>query len=326
MEEISGLYKIMLLLSAVVMLMGFILNMGRIGKRPSYFKMLLLLAVVNIISISDYLLQLKPATGTGLAVPLVFLNSIILILNLIVSHFIYKCYSDADTKYDKQIINLFIFTFLAECFFIFLVFFFRSEAAFFDLSKKGFPFIFGFTVLLLVWGTLIPGVKALINLRKGKQEKHLLFLLALNMVNNFIGLFFYSLRYPTYEISLVLNMIANLAFAYYFGYYLLSEYFRLKKVFVTGARGPQPSYSWQELRAHLSHWSDARSYLMLRYPEIVEEVEKYSLSDLEKIHYMLKLLNVKAKEVATAFNITIRAVEMHRYRIKKKINKDVADS
>lgn len=322
MEQITALYKIMLLLSAVVMLMGFILNLGKIGRHPSFVKMLLILAVVNIISIADYLLNLRPSASSDLSIPLVFMNSIILILNLIVANYIYKCFEDMNTKYEKQIINLFIFTFLSECMFIFIVFFFKSDTSFFNVENKGFPYIFGFISALMIWGTIIPGVKSINKILQKKSDTHLLFLLVLNMLNNIIGLYFYSLKFPTSEFSIFLNMIANLAFAYYFGYYLLSEYFKLKKTVIDPDLKQQgPTYSWQELRNHLSHWSETRSYLMHCYPAIVIEVEKYQLSDLEKVHLILKLLNVKAKEVAVALNISIRAVEMQRYRIGKKINK-----
>lgn len=321
MEQITGLYKIMLLLSAVVMLMGFVLNLGKIGRHPSYIKMLLILAAVNIISIADYLLNFKPSPDSDLSIPLVFLNSIILILNLIIANFIYKCHHDLNVKYEKQIINLFIYSFLSECVLIFLVYFFKSDNSFFNIENDGFPYIFGFISLLMIFGTLVPGVKSIRKLILKIPEKRFLFLIVLNMFNNLIGLYFYSLKIPSKEIGIILNMFANLVFAYYFGYYLLSEYFSLKKIANVADSKPQgQTYSWLELKNHLSHWSETRSYLIQCYPEMVTEVEKYQLSDLEKIHLILKLLNVKAKEVAHVLNISVRAVEMQRYRIGKKIN------
>jgi DNA-binding CsgD family transcriptional regulator len=320
MEQIGGLYRIMLLLSAVVMLLGLIMHLSRRGSKSSVMKMMLMMAGFNILSIAAFLLNFASGNRSDWQIAFVFIDSVILILNLIIARYVYQAYADQEKGYERQIISLFVVTVLSDCIFLFLVYFFRRANAFFSLEGEGFIIVFSFSGILLLWGTIIPAIRALRDLfRRDHRYNRLLLLIILNMLNNVIGLFFYTLKFPTPTASLVMNMLVNLVFAYYFGYYLLSEYFILKRSATeTNAISQSASYSWDVLKTRLNHWSEARSYLITFYPDIIKEVDAYKLSDLEKIHLMLKRLKIKAKDVAQALNISIRAVEMQRYRIGKK--------
>jgi len=48
-------------------------------------------------------------------------------------------------------------------------------------------------------------------------------------------------------------------------------------------------------------------------------VDLLPLSELEKTHLVLKKLNIKAKDIAEAMNVSVKAIEMNRYRINVKL-------
>lgn len=321
MDVFENLYQVLILFSAGVILLGMILNL-RIGRQISAaMKMLLILAVVNLSSMTVFLFHAKPVPGESFSVAYVFLDSVILLLNLIIGRYVFVLYTNEKNRFDAQIKHLFLLSFLAECNFLILIFGFRVESDFLNTQSDTFLYIYSFLLLLLVWGTIIPGVRSCVQLlNRNGNDRRLYVLLVLNMFNNIVGLVFFTLRFPDENSALVANMLINLIFAYYYGYYMISSYFESVKAGVKSS-GPQSSgiYNWPDLKTHLSHWSETKAYLNQFDPDLISRVDACSLSDLEKIHYTLRLLNIKSKDIADAMHISTRAVEMQRYRINKKI-------
>lgn len=321
MELITSLYKIMLLLSAVVILLGFSLNAVSNSNKNAFSKMLVIMALVNITSIFIYLLNLKAVMSPVWSSAIIFLDTIIIVLNLTIAQYVYLAKISDDTKFEKLIINLFGVTFISECILLFLIYFFNSQNNLFQIDNKGFLWIFIPLSLLMFWGTIIPAIRSF-RFIKSKQSGlvQLCILLLLNMLNNVSGFYFYIIQFPSKEFSTTLNMIANLVFAYYFGYFLLSEYFKSKKKIPETHKGDlKVIYTWEIFKTHIGSWSEARSYLLQCLPDLVTYIEQYQLSDLEKIHLCLKKLKITSKEVADIMNVSSRSVETQRYRINKKI-------
>jgi hypothetical protein len=322
MDIFKDLYRVLILFSAGVILLGFILNL-RLGKKiTSSMKMLLILAVVNLASMFTFLLDLKSSSNSDINITLVFIDSVILILNLIIGRYVHELHTKVTSRFDYQIKHLFLFSFVAECVFLILIFTFRAEANFFDKSNSGFPYILLFILTLLVWGSVMPGIKSFISIvrpQKGDKRTHLL--LVLNMLNNTIGVLFFALKFPSEDVGLFTNMLINIIFAYYYGYYMISSYFEQKKTRTDDTtKTSHDIYNWTDLKKHLNHWSETKAYLNQFDPDLIEKVDNCPLSDLEKIHYTLRLLNIKSKDIAETMNISSRAVEMQRYRINKKVS------
>lgn len=322
MDVFKNLYQVLILFSAGVILLGMILNL-RIGRQISAaMKMLLILAVVNLGSMAMFLFHAKPDPGEDASVVYIFLDSVILLLNLIIGRYVYVLHTNEKSRFESQIKNLFLVSFAAECIFLILIFGFGAEEEILALNNNAFPYIYSFLLLLMLWGSVIPGIRSLIPLFKKQQgDVRLYVLLVLNMLNNIVGLVLFSLRFPGENQALVANMLVNLLFAYYYGYYMISSYFESVKT--GGNRNRSESsgiYNWPDLKTHLSHWSETKAYLNQFNPDLISRVDLYPLSDLEKIHCTLRLLNIKSKDIADAMHITTRAVEMQRYRINKKIS------
>lgn len=314
----------MLLLSAVVMFLGFSLNVGFNVNKSAFSKMLIIMSLVNIISISIYLLNPKAGASSEWSLALVFLNTLVIILNLVIARYVYLAKISDDSKFEKLIIHLFGVTFLSDCILLFLIYFFNRQNNLFQTDSKEFLWIYIPLSLLMIWGTIVPVINAF-RFIKNKQSgfRQLNLLLLLNMLNNIIGFYFYIIQFPSKESSTILNMIVNLGFAYYFGYFLLSEYFKSKKKNpATPKEDIKVIYTWDNFKTHLGSWSEARSYLLQCLPELVTDIDHYKLSDLEKIHLCLKKLKITSKEVADIMNISSRSVETQRYRINKKIESE----
>ena len=173
----------------------------------------------------------------------------------------------------------------------------------------------------MLWGTIMPALRSFHFIKSGKigLVKYSA-LLILNMINNFSGFYFYVVKFPSKEISTTINMVANIVFAYYFGYFLLSEYFNSKKKLPETHKGDlKVIYTWESFKTHIGNWNEARSYLLQCLPDLVTYIEQHQLSDLEKTHLCLKKLKITSKEVADIMNVSSRSVETQRYRINKKI-------
>lgn len=327
MDVFKNLYQVLILFSSGVILLGMILNL-RIGRQISAaMKMLIILAVVNLSSMAMFLLHAKPETGDSSSVLYIFLDSVILLLNLIIGRYVYVLHTNEKSRFETQIKHLFLVSFAAECIFLILIFGLRAEAGFLNVDSDAFPFIYSFLLLLVVWGTVIPGIRSCAHLlKRNDSDIRLYILLVLNMLNNIVGLIFFSLRFPDENSALVANMLINLIFAYYYGYYMISSYFESVKAVDKGTRSESSGiYNWLDLKTHLSHWSETKAYLNQFDPELIARVDACPLSDLEKIHYTLRLLNIKSKDTADAMHISTRAVEMQRYRINKKIGNRPTD-
>ncbi len=328
MDVLENLYQVLILFSAGIILLGMILNL-RIGRQISAaMKMLLILAVVNLGSMANFLLQAKPEPGENYSVLYVFLDSVILLLNLIIGRYVLALHTNAIISFEKQIKHLFLVSFVAECIFLFLIFGFRAENGFLNTEGEAFFYIFSFLLFFLVWGTVIPGIRSTRHLLKRSiGDSRLYMLLVLNMLNNIVGLVFFSVRFPDENAALVANMLMNLLFAYYYGYYMISSYFEAVKYGSKGfGIGSTGIYNWPDLKSHLNHWSETKAYLNQFDPKLIARVDACPLSDLEKMHYTLRLLNIKSKDIAEAMHISTRAVEMQRYRINKKIGGRPQDS
>jgi DNA-binding CsgD family transcriptional regulator len=315
----------MLLLSAVVLLLGFSLNLGFNVNKTPLSKMLLIMSLANIISISIYLVNMKGGISSEQRMVHVFFDTTILLLNLIIARYVYMAKISDDSKLEKLIVNLFGVTFISDCILIFLIYFFKHENNIFEIDNNGFFWIYIPLSILMIWGTIIPSIR-LIRFIKNKQSGfiQLTILLLLNMLNNVVGFYFYIIQFPSKETGTILNMISNLGFAYYFGYFLLSEYFKSKKKTSNlNKEDVKVIYTWTIFKTHIGSWNEARSYLLQYLPELVTDIEQYQLSDLEKIHLCLKKLKITSKEVADIMNISTRSVETQRYRINKKIESGI---
>lgn len=315
----------MLVLAATVMLLGFVLNSLFNLHKNAFNKMLMLMSIVNVLSIIIYLFNFKSSFPANWSFIIVFFDITIIILNLIISKYVLSSFLPDDSNFEKLILNLFGVTFLSDCLFIFLIYLFKAQSNFFNISNPGFLWIYIPLTMLMLWGTILPAIKYTRILLKNKQNQslQLCILLILNLFNNLAGLLFYTLEFPSKESSIIINMIANLGFGYYLGYLSLREYFVSKKRIQLPKQSAETNtliYTWDEYKTHLGNWSEARSYLLKCLPSIVHEIEQFSLSDLEKVHTSLKKLKVTSKEAAEALNVSVRTVETQRYRISKKID------
>jgi len=311
----------MLLFSAVVMLMGFLLNIQNRSNANYYDRALNILTIANIISITSFLLNISASPDSLLSIILTLTNATILVLNITLAYYVFKARDCDSVSYAKLILRLFLISFASIFSFILLIYFSKSETGFFSMDNKLFPITYGFVVLLSIWGSVIPGIKSILSISKRESQYFQInILLILNMLNNAIGLFFFTLKFPSTDTSLIMNMLINLIFAYYLGYYLISRYFNTKKLSIgEDSNFISSDFKWDELKTHLKNWNETRSYLSHCAPALVLETEKHHLSDLEKIHYCLKKLRITSKDVSEAMNISSRSVEMQRYRINKKI-------
>ena len=177
-------------------------------------------------------------------------------------------------------------------------------------------------LLLMVFGTILPTIRAYLLYRLNKNEtSRLLIILSLNLINNLVGFYLLIAQTTSNEIGIFLNLITNLSFSYYLGYELLREYFIRNKISsFTNLNEITQVYSWDEFKKHLGNWNEVKSYLMKHRPETLIDVEHYQLTDLEKIHLCLKKLKVSSKDAAEVLNVSIRTIETQRYRIGRKIS------
>ena len=318
MEFIGDLYKVLILLSAGILLLGLILNITKASLLTLSLKIIIILAIVNVISIGLYVVS-DNNVEINHSDSMVLFESIILILNLIIGRFIYIAYTKNEISIEQIIKRIFLYTIISECIFLILIYTQKLQYNFYDTKNEGFFLGYGFLLILLIGGTVYPGVMSVASIIKEKKKSHRIeWLLILNMLNNIIGLLLYSIGFPNNEIALLLNMLINIVFSYYYGYLMLSYYFEKKKL--KSSNLDYNAFSWEELKKHLHHWSEMKSYLQLFMPELLERIDNYPITDLEKIHLVLKELKIKPKEIATVLNVSTRAVEMQRYRINKKIS------
>lgn len=320
MESILGLYRILIGVSAAALLIGLILLSRSLKFQANYKKHLYILGVVNLLSMLTFLFEVSISTAPGWKEAIILLETAIITLNLLMAYYVFKAIESPDIQFASQIKQLFFFTFLSICFYVTGFFIFGGNHGLLVKTNGSFYILFGISVILYLIGSFYPMILSVRSYIKSEvRNKDLSLLLILNGINNTIGLFFYLLKFPNREIALMLNIVSNLLFAYYLSYYFLSEFFELKKRISLEKEKGGNLYSWKELKSKLAYWEEMKDYLHPIYPDLIEKTDKLDLSKLEKTHFVLKQLNIKAKDVADALNVSVKAVEMSRYRIRKKL-------
>ncbi|GAA0875178.1 hypothetical protein GCM10009118_15860 [Wandonia haliotis] len=323
MDGFISLYKILTGVSAAALLMGLILLFRSFKDLENSKKHLYILAIVNLISMLAFLFRVKAGYNTQWHEVVVLFDSSILVFNLIMGYFVYSALRTKQSFY-KQIQYLFLSSFLAICILSFIYFLSGSTGQLLDNKSSSFLYVYPFTLILYLFGSLYPGIMAIFRINNSsKENKNILVLLILNGLNNSIGLLLFSNKLPTPKIAIALNIIFNLVFAYYMAYYFLSVYFvSSKKNEQNKEKNFSETFSWNELKKHLTYWGEVKIYLMNYFPELIQEVDALELTELEKIHLTLKRLNIKAKDIASTMNVSVKAIEMNRYRIRKKLNSE----
>lgn len=324
MDQLISLYRILISVSAGALFFGLILMSGRFVLLRNSQKQLFILAVVNLLSMALFLFGFRALYDTDWRELILFIETLVLVLNMIVAYFIQRSVSEPDTSFAQQVKQLFLISFVSVCVYFSVYYLTGGQGSLLDKQNSAFVWIYGLTMLLFVGGSLLPGVNAMRNFmdRSKAIDKRVSMLLIINAINNLVGLGLFIPELPNKSISVVLNIASNLLFGYMLAYYFLSEFFTVKPLKPTEEPHQLQDFNWTELSEKLSYWNDAKAYLLKFYPDLVDEVDAESLSDLEKTHYALKRLNIKTKDIANAMSVSVRAVEMQRYRIKKKLQEE----
>ena len=318
METIVSLYRVLILFSAGTILLGISLNLKHLSKISAEIRMLLIMAFVNLVSMFLFLFKPKEVDNHTI---MAFFESLIIVLNLIIGYYVYRLRRTPAISFEKMVKNLFLVTFLIEFVLLVLIFTFKAEKDFLDAATYGFIYIYIFILAFFILGTFYPGIMAANRIFiHGEQNDKVYWLLFINLLNNLIGFVFFTLKIPDYSTGLIANMLINLVFAYYFGFFMISHFFAFQKENSQQKNKDNLVFSWQTLQGMLQHWSEVKSYVGKFEESLVKKCDDLPLSDLEKTHYILKELRIKTKDIAAALSVTVRAVEMQRYRIGKKLN------
>lgn len=325
METFFGLYRILVAVSAATLLLGLILLAGQLRHLGAAKKHLYIMAVVNLISMMAFLFHIRSGyQGTWNEVVL-FLEITILVLNLILGYYAFKALHANEKSFGNQIQSLFLVSFISICTYVIIYYIMESKGGIYNKQNPSFPWIYSMSILLMAFGSIYPALISSFRLFKVEKEiKMIYILLVLNGLNNLVGLVFFLGEFPTKQIGVIANIICNLLFAYYMAYYFLSEFFELRRNADTLDKKTElksTNFSWEELSKHLNYWSEFQDYLTKFYPELIQDINNLPLTENEKIHLALKKLNIKAKDIANAMNVSVKAIEMNRYRIKQKLSK-----
>lgn len=324
MEQLISLYRILISVSAAALLLGLILISGRFGQLKTSQKQLYLLASFNLVSMVVFLFGFRELYQTKWKELILFIETLVLVLNLISAYFIEQAVNKSDVSFASQIKQLFLVSFVSICTYFSIYYIMGGNGSLLNKDNGAFPWIYGISLLLFLVGSIFPAMLATKHLFNSgaKEERYVSLLVTINGLNNLIGLVFFILEIPNKSSSVVLNIVSNLLFGYLLAYYFLSKYFIAKPKEKQEEVKPSmdEAFSWSNLSQQINYWNDTRSYLIKVYPEMVAEIDALPLSDLEKIHLALKNLNIKTKDIAIAMAVSVRAVEMQRYRIKKKLS------
>lgn len=320
MEQLISLYRILISVSAAALLFGLILMTGRFVRLRNSQKQLYILAVVNLASMVLFLFGARSLYESNWKELILFIETLVLVLNFILAYFIQQSVSNKSISFANQAKQTFLVSFISVCVYFSIYYILGGDGRLLERNDSTFPWVFGFSLLLVSFGSFVPGIKALLIYFKGAFpiERKVCALVILNALNNMIGLVFFTLEFPNRSSSIVMNIVANLIFAYYLAYYFLSEFFKVKPA-ETNTTQHSEEYNWNQLSKQLTYWNDTKAYLNKFYADLVKEVDELPLSDLEKTHLILKRLNIKSKDIANAMAVSVKAVEMQRYRIKKKL-------
>lgn len=319
-----SLYRILIGVSAAALLLGLILLAKKLSHLESYKKLLYIMAVANLISMLMFLFNLRLGYETSWKEAIVFLETTVLVLNLVIAFFIVRPLERLSGNFFIAVKRLFPTVFISVVIYLTVYYVFGSNGSILNKSNDSYELIFSFSVLLYGFGSLYPAIKSVNTFISIKSKRYAALLLILNGLNNTIGLLFFTTDFPNKETAILLNILFNVIFAYYMAFYFLSIYFDPKSNKKTDpVKSTKDFFSWAELKTRLNYWGEVKTYLQEFYPDLVEEVEELDLTELEKIHYTLKQLNIKAKDIASAMNVSVKAVEMSRYRIKRKLEDQV---
>ena len=315
-----GLYRVLIAVSAGALILGLLLLFKKLKDLDNSKKHLYILAVVNVISMLTFLFNFGNLYDSVWKEAVIFLDSAVLVLNLTMGYFVYQSWIKPELLFPKQIMKLFLVSFLSICLIVIMYYSTSGAGAILDKSNSAFIGIYGLSILLFFFGSLVPAARVLKSSFKDKVKiPQVLLLILLNGLNNTAGLIFFTLEIPNKQVGIIINIIFNLLFAYTIGYYFLSEYFEGKRQIKAIQSNSTSSFSWESMRQHLTYWGELKDYLKIYYPDIIKEVDVLPLSELEKIHLVLKKLNIKAKDIADAMNVSVKAIEMNRYRINVKL-------
>lgn len=86
-----------------------------------------------------------------------------------------------------------------------------------------------------------------------------------------------------------------------------------RKIFLQGKNNDNLVFSWNTLQGLLQPRNEVKSYVSKFEKYLINKCKELPLSDLEKTHYALKELRIKAKDIAVALNVTVRAVEINLF-------------
>lgn len=315
-----SLYRILIGVSAAALLLGLVLLAKKLSHLESYKKLLYIMAVANLISMLMFLFNLRLGYETSWKEAIVFLETTVLVMNLVIAFFIVRPLERLSGNFFISVKRLFPTVFISVVIYLTVYYVFGSKGSILNKSNDSYELIFSFSVLLYAFGSMYPAIKSVKTFISIKSNRYAALLLILNGLNNTIGLLFFTTDFPNKETAILLNIVFNVIFAYYMAFYFLSIYFDPKSNKKTDpVKSTKDFFSWAELKTRLNYWGEVKTYLQEFYPEMVEETEELDLTELEKIHYTLKQLNIKAKDIASAMNVSVKAVEMSRYRIKRKL-------
>lgn len=316
----TSLYRILIGVSAAALLLGLILLAKKLSRLESYKKLLYIMAVANLISMLMFLFNLRLGLDTSWKEAIVFLETTVLVLNLVIAFFIVKPLEDHSGDFFQSVRRLFPTVFVSVVIYLTVYYLLESTGSIWNKKNESYFLIYGFSIVLYLFGSLYPAIRIIKTFIASKQKRYASLLLILNGLNNTIGLLFFTMEIPNKEIAILLNIIFNVIFSYYMAFYFLSVYFDPKsgnhKELIQGSK---ELFSWAELKNRLNYWGEVKTYLNEFYPEVIQQVDELDLTELEKIHYALKQINIKAKDIASAMNVSVKAVEMSRYRIKRKL-------
>ena len=320
METFLGLYRILVAVSAAALMLGLVLLFKTLKELNNSKKHLYILAVVNVVSMLTFLFNFNNGYTSGWKEVIIFLESVVLVLNLIMGYFVYQSWEKPSVPFSKQIMTLFLVCFLSVCVYVTTYYATNSTGPIFDKNNTAFISIYSLSLFLYLFGSLVPAIKVVKQVLIDKQPlKMILLIVVINGLNNTVGLIFFVGEIPNKQTGIVLNIFFNLLFAYTMAYFFLSEYFNRRKSTSNQQYARPSAFSWDNMRSHLNYWGELKDYLNDYYPEIIDEVDPLPLTELEKTHLVLKKLNIKAKDIANAMNVSVKAIEMNRYRIKRKL-------
>lgn len=321
MEQLQELYIILIGFFSLTLTLGIVLEISVFGLLKDNKKLLIILGIVNLLSMGELLL--KKALGISFSPQLSIINSsVILVLNLVLGMFVYQATSNPNKRFSDGVIRLFILSFLSVVLITILFTSIDGQGNLLNAENNSFIYVFLSLSGLLIYGSVIPGFLSLMQIFKTKTTKNIYYLLVINAINNMVGLYIFTLQFPNRNASVIMNILSNLIFVFLLSYFFLKDYFEVRKKltsFDEEVPNVKTNFSWNELKNHLSYWEETKDYLKESHSELIHSIDELPLSDLEKMHFLLKSLNIKTKDIAHALNVSVKAVEMNRYRIKKKL-------